>query len=87
MRLIDSDRLCEDLLTRWEIADKQKEKLIIAVLADVVTPIIAGQPTVVQPEIIRCKDCIHNGSFDTDCPINWNGKEYCSFAERRTEND
>lgn len=38
-----------------------------------------------QSEIIRCKDCMHNGSFDTDCPINWNGKEYCSFAERRTD--
>ena len=35
-----------------------------------------------QPEIIRCEDCMHNGSFDTDCPIDWNGKEYCSFAER-----
>ena len=35
-----------------------------------------------QPEIIRCEECIHNGSFDTDCPIIWNGKEYCSFAER-----
>lgn len=35
-----------------------------------------------QPEIIYCKDCRHNGSFDTDCPINWNGKEYCSFGER-----
>lgn len=39
----------------------------------------------VQSEIIMCEDCIHNGSFDTDCPINWNGKEYCSFAERRTD--
>ena len=38
-----------------------------------------------QPEIIRCKDCMHNGSYDTDCPIDWNGKEYCSFAERREE--
>lgn len=34
-----------------------------------------------QTEVIRCNDCIHNGSFDTDCPIKWNGKEYCSFAE------
>lgn len=34
-----------------------------------------------EPEIIYCKDCRHNGSFDTDCPINWNGKEYCNFAE------
>ena len=38
-----------------------------------------------QPEIIYCKDCIHNGSFDTDCPIDWNGKEYCSYAERRND--
>lgn len=38
-----------------------------------------------QPEIIRCKDCMHNGSYDTDCPIDWNGKEYCSFAERITD--
>lgn len=36
-------------------------------------------------EIIRCKDCRHNGSFDTDCPIDRKGKEYCSFAERREE--
>ena len=42
---------------------------------------IKEQPSA-QPEIIRCKDCRHNGSFDTDCPIDWNGKEYCSFAER-----
>lgn len=38
-----------------------------------------------QLEIIRCDDCIHNGSFDTDCPIDWNGKEYCSFAERKDD--
>ena len=36
----------------------------------------------VRSEIIRCKDCRHNGSFDTDCPLDWEGKEYCSFAER-----
>lgn len=38
-----------------------------------------------EPEIIRCEECMHNGSYDTDCPINWGGKEYCSFAERRTD--
>ena len=35
-----------------------------------------------QPEIIRRKECMHNGSFDTDCPIDWGGKEFCSFGER-----
>lgn len=40
-----------------------------------------------QPEIIRCEDCIHNGSFDTDCPIRWPGKEYCNFAEGKEDLD
>lgn len=38
-----------------------------------------------QSEIIRCEDCMHNGSFDTDCPIDWNGKEFCNFAEREED--
>lgn len=36
-------------------------------------------------EVVLCKDCMHNGSYDTDCPIDWNGKEYCSFGERNDE--
>jgi len=28
MRLIDADKLCEDLLSRWNIADTRKEELI-----------------------------------------------------------
>lgn len=39
-------------------------------------------------ELVRCKDCMHNGSVDTDCPaLGW-GKsdtDYCSWAERREE--
>lgn len=45
-RLIDIDRLCNDLVKRWSIADKKKEDLIRAVMADVVTPIVVSQPTV-----------------------------------------
>ncbi len=37
--------------------------------------------------IVRCENCIHNGSYDTDCPIDWPGKEYCSFGERGNEDD
>lgn len=35
-------------------------------------------------EIIRCKDCRHNGSYDTDCPISWPKDEddFCSYSER-----
>ena len=48
MRLIDADRLCEDLLNRWNIADTKKEELIRQVMADIVTPIVVSQPTVNQ---------------------------------------
>lgn len=48
MRLIDADKLCEDLLNRWNIADARKEELIRQVMADIVTPIVVNQPTVNQ---------------------------------------
>lgn len=46
MKLIDADRLCEDLLNRWNIADTKKEELIRQVMADIVTPIVVSQPTI-----------------------------------------
>lgn len=49
-RLVDADALCEDLLERWSVAETRKEELIKAVMADVVTPIIACQPTIVESE-------------------------------------
>lgn len=49
-RLGDLDALCEDLLERWSVAETKKEELIKAVMADVVTPIIACQPTIVEAE-------------------------------------
>ena len=49
MRLIDADVLCRDLLDRWGTADTRKEELIRAVMADVVTPIVACQPTIESP--------------------------------------
>ena len=58
-RLIDIDRLCNDLAKRWSIADKKKEDLIRAVMADVVTPIVVSQPTVDAVPVVRCRDCEH----------------------------
>ena len=49
-RLGDLDALCEDLLKRWSVAETRKEELIKAVMADVVTPIIACQPTIIEAE-------------------------------------
>lgn len=45
-RVIDVDKLCTDLMERWDIADKQKEELVKQVMADIVTPIVVSQPTV-----------------------------------------
>ena len=30
-----------------------------------------------------CKRCRHNGSYDTDCPINWpkDDNDFCSYFE------
>ena len=58
-RLIDIDKLCDDLVKRWSIADKKKENLIRVVMADVVTPIVVSQPTVDAVPVVRCKDCRH----------------------------
>lgn len=41
-------------------------------------------------DIVRCGECIHNGSYDTDCPFGWrNGEwnmpkpcDFCSYGER-----
>ena len=56
MRLIDADRLCEDLLNRWNIADTRKEELIRQVMADVVTPIVISQPTIEPQKWISCDE-------------------------------
>ena len=46
-RLIDADALCTRLLTAWDTADKEKKTMITAVLANVVTPIVVGTPTII----------------------------------------
>ena len=37
-----------------------------------------------QVDLVRCGECRHNGSYDTDCPISWarNSTDYCSYGER-----
>ena len=47
-RLIDADLLCEDLIRRWDIADIAKEEMIKAIMAEIVTPIVVGQPTILE---------------------------------------
>ena len=41
-------------------------------------------------DLVRCDECIHNGSLDSDCPFGWrNGEwnmprpcDFCSYGER-----
>ena len=94
-RAIDIDKLCTDLMERWDIADKRKEELVKQVMADIVTPIVVSQPTI-ETEIVRCKDCRYmTEHYDTDGNVpywtcsEWDsGTDYngfCHYAERRTD--
>ena len=93
-RLIDIDRLCNDLAKRWSIADKKKEDLIRVVMADVVTPIVVSQPTVDAVEVIRCRDCklselytARDGNqyyYCVEHGSKWQEEnDYCSFGKRK----
>lgn len=59
MRLIDVDAFAERMLKAWDTADEQKRADIVAILANIVTPILSGTPTVDAVEVVRCKDCRH----------------------------
>ena len=74
-----SRRAAIDAIHEWGLIDGLAEGQAIEILYD------EEKVPSAQQEIIRCKDCMHNGSYDTDCPIDWNGKEYCSFAERKED--
>lgn len=94
MRLIDADALGNRLYhevfekdsedQRWDSGCWMRYRLFEKVLKE--------QPTVEQPEIIRCKNCRYwqdnNGGYPHD-ECRWNKDEtpfeddYCSYAERR----
>ena len=88
-KYINADKLCEDLMNRWEIADKEKEKEIQSIMADVVAPIVAGQPAADVVEIVRCKNCKFFepvSEYSGNCyrnEINNIFDGYCNKAERR----
>lgn len=51
---------------------------------------VKNLPSADVVEVVRCKDCRHNGSFDTDCPFGWRDErfnlpddmDFCSYGER-----
>ena len=85
-RLIGCDKLCTDLLERWNIADKNREDQIRWLMADVVTPIVVSQPTVDAIEVVRCRECKHHDGIRC---FRWNSTiitgfdDFCSNGERK----
>lgn len=55
-----------------------------------ITTVTDNKPTE-WVEVVRCRECIHNGSFDTDCPFGWRDErfnlpddiDFCSYGERK----
>lgn len=81
-RYIDADVFMKNLKTN-EHGDTDVNQVEIAIdksRADVV-------------EVVRCKECMHNGSFDTDCPFGWRDErfnlpddmDFCSYGERKDD--
>lgn len=44
-RYIDAELFADRLLNAWDTADKEKKTEIVAILSDIVTPILVGTPT------------------------------------------
>lgn len=44
-RYIDAELFANRLLNAWDTADKEKKTEIVAILSDIVTPILVGTPT------------------------------------------
>ena len=53
-----------------------------------ITCILEDIPTS-QPEIIRCKDCKHfgGGTFCHEVDAVWDENSYCSYAERKEQDE
>lgn len=54
---------------------------------------VSNVPSADVVEVVRCKECMHNGSFDTDCPFGWRDErfnlpddiDFCSYGEREEQ--
>lgn len=97
MRIIDADKLMNKYkgrhdfyLNAWDgdfksmdAKDKARCDELNGCIAD-----IFNAPSI---DIVRCGECMHNGSHDTDCPFGWRNEEwnmpkpcdFCSYGERR----
>ena len=64
-RYIDANDFADRLLDAWDTADKEKKKDIVAIISDIIVPILSGTPTanvkeVVEVHVVCCSE--HDGS-------------------------
>ena len=86
-RYIDADELLE--LYDIDLDGLETDKPW-AIPLEVVKQNIKDMPSVDVIEVVRCKNCRHNGNFDTDCPFGWRDErfnlpddmDFCSYGER-----
>lgn len=87
MRLIDADEFAERMLKAWDTADEQKRADIVAILANIVTPILSGTPTVDAAPVVRCKDCKYSNDDGTICRYSVGRavepEHFCGYGERK----
>lgn len=79
-RLIDADAFAERMLKVWDTADEQKRTDIVAILADLVTPILVSTPTIDAVEVVRCKDCECATELDKHCELSRNLYRHCNMG-------
>ncbi len=80
----------EDLLKEL---DKEVEDADDWKTAHEIENVVKYFPTADVVEVVRCKECRHNGSFDTDCPFGWRDErfnlpddmDFCSYGERKDD--
>ena len=90
-RYIDADKLANDIYRAWELWEKKGEDCYI--FAEVITPLLVGQPTADVVEVVRCKDCKHKdyccrnvAKFDKGYDM-YEGISFCSYGERREDGE
>lgn len=54
-RYIDANDFAERLLDAWDTADKEKKKDIVAIISDIVVPILSGTPTANVKEVVEAE--------------------------------
>lgn len=64
-RYIDAEDFAERMLKQWDTADEEKRIDIVAVIANIVTPILVGTPTADVVEVVHGEWVDDTGQLDS----------------------